>query len=76
MCLLRCKTFFYICFQVVLTDMGVELWEKTADEYRNVLPLKEFPTTGHCTKAILFLLSDLSETTTGAFFPVDSGDLL
>jgi len=61
---------------VVLTDMGVELWEQVADDYVKTLPLQKFPTTENCINAILFLLSDLSETTTGAFLPVDSGDLL
>jgi len=61
---------------VVMTDMGVELWEKIAEDYRKTLPLQQFPKTADCTNAILFLLSDLSAMTTGAYLPVDSGDLL
>lgn len=59
-----------------MTDMGVDLWEKTAEEYRMKLPLQQFPTTQHCVNAILYLLSDLSEMTTGAYLPVDSGNLV
>jgi len=61
---------------VVMTDMGVALWDKIAEDYRKTLPLQQFPSPRHCTNAILFLLSDLSEMTTGAYLPVDSGDLL
>ncbi|ODM91899.1 L-xylulose reductase [Orchesella cincta] len=61
---------------VVLTGMGIELWNKVAEDYRKTLPLQQFPKTEHCTNAVLFLLSDLSEMTTGSYLPVDAGDLL
>jgi len=58
---------------IVMTDMGHQLWDHIADEAKASIPLGDFPKILHCTEAILFLLSDASAFSTGAYFPVDGG---
>ncbi|CAL8122446.1 unnamed protein product [Orchesella dallaii] len=58
---------------IIVTDMGNDLWHDQLEECRKNLPLQEFPSTNHCSNAIMYLLSDLSEFTTGSTLMVDSG---
>lgn len=53
--------------------MGIDLWEDQLETFRANLPLAEFPSTESCSNAIMFLLSDLAEFTTGTDILVDSG---
>ncbi|ODM91898.1 D-erythrulose reductase [Orchesella cincta] len=61
---------------IIVTDMGNDLWRDKLEECRKNLPLGEFPSTNHCSNAIMYLLSDLSEFTTGSTLMVDSGVIL
>jgi len=58
---------------IVVTDMGIDLWKGQMEQFKNDLPLGDFPTTETCTNAILFLLSDLSKFSTGTPLFLDSG---
>lgn len=56
-----------------LADMGLDLWKDQLESYKSNLPLGEYPTTESCCNAIMFLLSDLADSTTGTVVMVDSG---
>lgn len=64
-----CANQFY-CF---FSDMGIDLWKDQLESFKANLPLAEFPSTESCSNAIMFLLSDLAEYTTGTVVMVDSG---
>jgi 3-oxoacyl-[acyl-carrier protein] reductase len=57
----------------ISTEMTSELGEKIKDKFLKMIPLQRFGTPDEVAKAVLFLLSDLSQYITGQTIQLDGG---